>query len=220
MFVNDIGIEGSVARLQVKNRFGIISVDKGIKEPGKRRFAIAHELGHFELHKDNSKTNICNDRDFLNWYREKIDEIEANIFAVELLMPLDLFRKLCPRDVPNFNLISNLAAEFNTSLTATAFRYVEKGYFPCALVASIDGRMRWMCRSSDFSHRIKGVDTPLHKFSIAGASLGGESIPDIPEIVDEECWLEETVKDKELRLHEHSIPLPSYNTILSLLFFN
>ncbi|MEE9442833.1 MAG: ImmA/IrrE family metallo-endopeptidase [candidate division Zixibacteria bacterium] len=220
VFVNDIVIEGSVARLQVKNKFGIISVNRCIKESGKRRFAIAHELGHFELHIDKSKTYICNDRDFLNWYREKIDETEANIFAAELLMPVDMFREFCPRDEPDFNIISTLAAKFNTSLTATAFRYVEKGYFPCALVASLNGRIKWRSWSHDFSHIIKGVDTPLHEFSIAGASLGGESIPNQPKIVNEECWLDETIKDKELKLHEHSIHLPSYNTILSLLFFN
>lgn len=220
VFVNDIEIAGSVARLQIKNRYGIISVNKGIKESGKRRFAIAHELGHFELHKDKSNTYICDDKDFLNWYREKIDENEANVFAAELLMPMDLFRKHCPRDVPNFNLVSDLANEFGTSLTATAFRYVEKGYFPCALIASVDGHIRWMSKSDDFPFRIKGINSPIHKFTIAGASLTGEVMPDMPEVVDEKYWLVETVGDKELSLHEHSISLPSYNAILSLLYFN
>jgi len=220
VFVNDIVIEGSVARLQVKKQHGIISVSTGIKEAGKRRFAIAHELGHFELHKEKSKSNICTDKDFLNWYREKIDENEANVFAAELLMPEQIFKKICPRDVPNFGIISNLAEEFNASLTATAFRYVEIGYFPCALVASVGGRIRWMTYSSDFSARIKQIDTPLHKLSIAGASLNGESIPIIPEIVDDECWLENANQEEDLKLYEHSIQLSSYNTILSLLFFN
>lgn len=220
VFVNDIAIIGSVARLQVKNQYGIISVDNKIRELGKRRFAIAHELGHFELHKGYSMANVCSDKDFLNWYRERIDENEANIFAAELLMPTELFRGNCPRDVPDFNMFGDLAHKFNTTLTATAFRYVEKGYFPCALIASVGGKIKWISRSYDFKYKVKAIGTSLHKFTIAGSSLEGDAIPDKPEIVDDQYWLEDTIQDRELHLYEHTISLPLYNTILSLLFVN
>jgi len=220
VFVNDINIEGSIARLQVKDKFGIISVDTNILEVGRRRFAIAHELGHFELHRLKFNTKICNEKDFLRWYKISTDEREANVFASELLMPTNIFRKLCPRDVPGFRLISELASMFNTSLTATAFKYVEIGYFPCALVASINGEIRWMCKSDDFPCRVKSIGTPLHKYSCAGSSLSGELLPDKPESVEVECWLEDNVSDRDLKLFEHSISFTNYNTILSLLFFN
>jgi len=220
VFVNDIFIKGSVARLQVKRQHGIISVNTNIKEPGKRRFAIAHELGHFELHKEKSKSNICSDKDFLNWYREKIDENEANAFAAELLMPESIFREYCPRDLPSFTLIGNLAEIFKTSLTATAFRYVELGHFPCALIASVDGRIKWMSCSSDFPSRILQIDTPVHKLSVAGSCLLGESAPSLPELVEKSYWLESGNENEDLKLHEHAVNLTTYNTILSLLFFN
>lgn len=127
ILVYDVAISGSVARLQIKGEYGIISVSTHVREPGRRRFAIAHELGHFELHKSITKANICSDQDLLDWYKKEVDESQANVFAAELLMPSDIFRHLCPRDRPNFKMIGQLASAFNTSLTATAFRYVENG---------------------------------------------------------------------------------------------
>ena len=220
ILVNDTDIEGSVARLQVKKQFGVISVSTRIQERGRRRFAIAHELGHFELHRMKSQAHICTEKDLLDWYKKEIDENEANVFAAEMLMPTEIFRRSCPRDVPSFELIRELAAMFNTSLTATAFRYVEKGYFPCALVASVNGRVKWAVKSSDFNYRIKSIDTPIHKHSCAGASLEGEPLSTVPEAVDVDCWLDQPIEDKSYKLYENSIYMPSYDTILSLLFID
>ena len=49
-FVRDSIMEGSEARPIRRGHKGIITVNGGIREDGRKRFAVAHELGHFELH--------------------------------------------------------------------------------------------------------------------------------------------------------------------------
>lgn len=61
--------------------------------PTRRRFTIAHELGHYCLHKDFlDRTGIILERsNKFSHIRDK--EIEADNFAAELLMPKDFFLK-------------------------------------------------------------------------------------------------------------------------------
>ena len=51
-YVRERSLEGSEGRLVRKGDRGIITVNRWISEEGRKRFAIAHELGHFELHSD------------------------------------------------------------------------------------------------------------------------------------------------------------------------
>lgn len=54
----------------------------------RQRFSVAHEIGHFILSHNNQRKYEL-DRDRSNPIHEK----EANIFAAELLMPLELLKK-------------------------------------------------------------------------------------------------------------------------------
>lgn len=95
----------------------------------RKRFTIAHELGHFILHDDNP---IFVDEH----YREKIlnegidpNEIEANLFAVELLMPEHFIRN----DIKNFEtidavLVRELAKKYKVSFESLALRLNNLGY--------------------------------------------------------------------------------------------
>lgn len=57
--------------------------------PQEKNFSLAHEIGHILLHKRDDKV------DFLHHILEEVhvDEIEANVFAYDLLMPIRFFRK-------------------------------------------------------------------------------------------------------------------------------
>lgn len=78
-------------------------------------FTIAHELGHIVLHRD--KGNIVDYRANEN----QLDPIEneANIFASEILMPEEEFRKVHKNFKGVLELISD---HFGTSLLATSVR--------------------------------------------------------------------------------------------------
>ena len=93
-------LKGSEARLVRRGRTGIITVDKSITEEGRKRFAVAHELGHFELHRD-SQLLFCTEQDMVVWNENKPQEIEANEFAANVLMPVSLFLARIGKEKPN-----------------------------------------------------------------------------------------------------------------------
>ena len=94
---------------------------------GRRRFTIAHEFGHFLLHAGISD-HI--DRDYRVNFRAKestqgsnVDEIEANFFAANLLMPkkfLDNAKALDALD--DEKLVKELAKKFKVSQYAMSLR--------------------------------------------------------------------------------------------------
>src|SRR3989344_6302879 len=57
-------LKGADGRLSVLGSRGLITVKHEIREFRKKRFIIAHELGHFELHLSNFLTISCLDSDF------------------------------------------------------------------------------------------------------------------------------------------------------------
>ncbi|ARU60940.1 hypothetical protein CBW65_07475 [Tumebacillus avium] len=74
----------------------VIGVNK-LHHEKRKRFTIAHEIGHFILHKGNpihiDKEFFVNFRDATSSQATNIEEIEANTFAAALLMPKELVKK-------------------------------------------------------------------------------------------------------------------------------
>jgi Zn-dependent peptidase ImmA (M78 family) len=104
---------------------GVNSMDA----PNRQRFTIAHEIGHLLLHKDEhlhvdekSPIGLRNDRSSL-----AIDEreIEANQFAAELLMPVELLEKdlgRLPDDIETEEAVTRLARLYQVSEQAMTVR--------------------------------------------------------------------------------------------------
>ncbi|MCL4499834.1 MAG: ImmA/IrrE family metallo-endopeptidase [Chloroflexi bacterium] len=61
-----------------------IVVNKLLSEP-KKRFTIAHELGHFQLHREDLAYTAAQEKEYLHK--------EADIFAAELCMPAKMVRR-------------------------------------------------------------------------------------------------------------------------------
>jgi Zn-dependent peptidase ImmA (M78 family) len=99
----------------------------------RRRFTIAHELGHLILHRDR---NFHIDESYPIGFRtdlssEAIDdhEIEANQFAAELLMPMEFLAQdlnNLPLDIESDQLIAKLARKYQVSLQAMTIRLSSK----------------------------------------------------------------------------------------------
>ena len=122
---------------------------------GRRRFNVAHEMGHLTLHPDVNQLAWCSVKEGFWQYRVRPEEPEANLFAAELLMPEPLFRLRCQDGEPGFDMIEHLADEFQTSLTATALRYVEHGPYDCCAVWSQNGHIRWTSTPESFRWRVR-----------------------------------------------------------------
>ena len=110
------------------------------ESPARRRFTVAHEVGHHLLHSDGAAV-LCRPVDVVGADTgEKARERQANRFAAELLMPEPLVREHADRDGPD---PIALAARFEVSDIAMGFRLVNLGYLtqlPVGIQAELD---RW-----------------------------------------------------------------------------
>jgi IrrE N-terminal-like domain len=106
----------------------------------RRRFTVAHEVGHHLLHSDGAAV-LCRPSDVeAAEGGDRRREREANRFAAELLMPEPLVRAHADRDGPD---PIALARRFAVSDVAMGFRLVNLGYLqalPVELQAEAD---RW-----------------------------------------------------------------------------
>ncbi|MDX2086353.1 MAG: ImmA/IrrE family metallo-endopeptidase [Kofleriaceae bacterium] len=199
-------------------RFGggrtIISVRRDLSSEA-RRFAVAHELGHLEVHPNTSYLGLCTDDDMTSAYRESGHEQEANAFAAELLMPESLFGRGC--DVPrvSWQPVERLATAFEVSLTSAAMRFVELCPERVALVCSKDKRILWSWRGPDFGKRIeRGRELDTYSLAIDFWEKG--SVPKGPETVSASAWIDGASDNAELV--EHAIAFNSIGWVLSLLW--
>lgn len=123
---------------------------------GRINFTIAHEFGHYLLHRHTLKNGIkCDETALRTWGSEANNyESEANIFASYLLMPLDDFRKQIKGKPITLELFQQLSLRYNTSLTATILKYIEQTPERVVFIYSIDGFIDW-ARSSDSALKTK-----------------------------------------------------------------
>ena len=127
-------LEDSVSGiLVIKNRHGIIGVNQN-HHPNRRRFTIGHELGHYVLHRENTKVFVDASpvffRDAASSDGTQSQEIAANNFAAELLMPEDAVREYVGNqlvDVYDDATIRRLAARFGVSVQAITIRLIRLG---------------------------------------------------------------------------------------------
>jgi hypothetical protein len=106
----------------------------------RRRFTVAHEVGHHLLHSDGAAV-LCRPADVETTRGDlRAREREANRFAAELLMPEAMVREAADREGPD---PIALAGRFGVSDVAMGFRLVTLGYLealPVDLQAEVD---RW-----------------------------------------------------------------------------
>jgi Zn-dependent peptidase ImmA (M78 family) len=122
--------------LAIENGQGTIGYNQN--EPKvRRRFTIAHELGHYELHKD--KSDLFVDKQFIyrsqqsrNTPVNQIMEQEANTFASAILMPTEFVRSEVEKieiDLGSEEAIRQLAGIFEVSTIAMSLRISGLGLF-------------------------------------------------------------------------------------------
>ncbi len=211
-------LDSADARLVRNQKKGLIRVRKDIPEGGRKRFAIGHEMGHWELHEGVSQVFSCTSEDMLSGYKGSAPEIEANLFAAELLMPRSLFRRQMGCENPSALVLRDLAGYFQTSLTATAVRFVELSDEKCAMVLVEDGRVRWWRASEVFDGFWLDSKMQVSSATVAGAHLTGEPLPHEAEEVDGDAWLGSKAARVADVLYEVAIPLTGYGQILTLLW--
>ncbi|MFO0806450.1 MAG: ImmA/IrrE family metallo-endopeptidase [Gemmataceae bacterium] len=97
----------------------------------RRRFTIAHEIGHFILHKagiDEVHVDSIKLRSSRSSEGTDREEIEANAFAAELLMPTAFLLKDADRvDLEDEKAVEELSRSYGVSTQAMSFRLTNLG---------------------------------------------------------------------------------------------
>lgn len=103
----------------------------------RQRFSIAHELAHYLLHRDEARVFVDST---LTFYRDQRSsyglyeqEVEANAFAAELLMPTNLIRQLTVDqhlDLHDEATVRRLAKTFAVSEQALLIRLGKLNLLP------------------------------------------------------------------------------------------
>lgn len=112
----------------VKGAAKVVAVN-ALHHPNRQRFTIAHELAHHVLHAKRLSSGVHVDRVIMR--RDQLSskgsddfEVEANVFASELLMPLQL---IAPEvgailDLNDEVRLAAIAKRFKVSLAALQYR--------------------------------------------------------------------------------------------------
>ncbi len=188
--------EGALVRAPSGKKGWGILFSTSIASPGRINFTLAHEFGHYLLHRlDYPNGFRCSAQDMVRWDSEYARiEHQANVFASFLLMPLDDFRKQLPPSVaPDLDLLGACADRYGVSLTAATLKWLSFTKRRAVLVLSRDGFILW-ARSSNSALRtgayIKTANRaprPIPAMSLA-ARRGKDRVSSTEMELDEGVW--------------------------------
>lgn len=132
---NDMDFSGAL--LFRGDKRGIL-LNTAIPNAGRHNFTLAHELGHhFLQHRPDFQQNgevgfRCSPKDMNDTRRPQ--EIAANRFATELLMPASQFRPMMSGAPLDYTLINHLARHFAVSKHACSSRILEFTRDACIII--------------------------------------------------------------------------------------
>ena len=211
--VDSDGFDGALVR-RSSGVGGRILVKRSIREQTRKRFTVAHEIGHYLLHKD-SDSMSCGVKDIANWTNVEVNpEHEADEFASELLLPSAEVKSLIGTQWPSLQLVSDIAREFDASLMAAIRKYCDVATQSCAGVWIEGSRIRWFSPSRNFPHWIKVGEE-------VDAGLLDCKTP-LEEMVEVRAsdWIPAFSEDVEAILLQGCVRMPTYKGSLLLLWAN
>lgn len=177
----------------------------------RKKFTIAHELGHFYIPWHSELMFGCDikEMDFKNDYRPR--EKEANMFAAELLMPTEEFQKFFSREI-SYAMVSELANVFDVSFQASLNRCIDLAREDCIAVCSINKCIKWFKSTENF---------PLFINRKRVSELSGAD-----ELFDLQLFQIKTVQEPgyvwfsnadDSDIEEESVYFPMYNEVISII---
>lgn len=201
------GFVGALITDETKSR-GIILTQANLKK-GRRRFTIAHELGHFLIpsHRGNKHCTPEDLREMsLNTTHRK-QEAEANRFAANVLMPKPWMKRDAEQlGEVEISHLQILAKRYQTSLEATINRYIDLTDDRCAFIFSKDNVIRYARPSRGFP---KLGLAPTDQLPTSSATIVAPSselrTPTVWFNVDSSVWLETSWGEQSQGILEQSM---------------
>lgn len=185
----------------------------------RKRFTIAHELGHFVLHRASQPTFNC-DKESVYAGIDTLKQIEreADDFASNLLMPGDLLRDRIGGKRIDFHLLGALAKEFGVSLESICIRLVKYTDQRVVLVYWDHGFLKYQWPSTEARKtRVHLRQTGDPQEPLPGTLAADDETPQEWDGVDmpASSWCSSEAEEITLRELKHSYT--GGNRVLSLL---
>jgi Zn-dependent peptidase ImmA (M78 family) len=221
--VEEISSINADGRTIFGSKYAIIRVNKNIEYIGKKRFTIAHEIGHLILHRGVQPVFLDNDAT-LEYFKKGHQETEANEFASELLMPEEQFREECKGKKFSPDFLRYLSEKFQTSITSTVYRYFEHGNQPICLVYSHNNKVLYWKRPEGYDHfLIDYTRMSPPEDSVAAEFFREDKIyprNQSKQQIWKSTWfdLKSWENDNNYKFYEYCIITPRYNTVLSVIW--
>lgn len=135
------------ARIVGDDRKAIITVNS-TAHPQRQRFSVAHEIGHWELHRGHKFLCRPGEAAFGANDNDRYER-EADQFAAELVMPAFLVRPMLARPCLDFETVAGVGDAFNASFQAAARRATQLSGRPAMLLSyDATGQRRWFQKSA------------------------------------------------------------------------
>lgn len=144
------GFEGGLFWLKNRGEW-VVLYKPHENSPGRSNFTIAHEFGHYVLHRKRQAQFQCSDDDALG--QGATIEREADEFASYLLMPINDFREQVASKHMTLEVMGACADRYEVSLTAATLKWLSFTTQPAILVTARDGMVLWW-RASDSARRL------------------------------------------------------------------
>jgi Zn-dependent peptidase ImmA (M78 family) len=181
----------------------------------RQRFSTCHEVGHIVLGLNSDH------RETPSWSYSKRDEneIACDIFAAELLMPYDAFKRDVDQEEPSFELVERLRAQHVVSFSACASRLAAVTQYPCAFVTMSSSVIHHASRSKALRDLNAWIvpNSPIPEGSVAHGLVKDGDWSGQDTAVSQDVWFQDWPKGYDLiELAKH---YPSYDETFSLLWF-
>lgn len=184
---------------------------------GRERFSLAHELGHWDMHRGRSFRCRVDEPDD-NLVANRDMEKQADQFASHLLMPSTIFNPTVKAlGTPSFKEVEGLAKTFQTSMVATSLRLAAIDTLPLIVACFSKDRRQWSVRSPHVPKRWFVVES-LNEDSFAyDLIFKGTQTLGLRKQSGEVWFQNDDAEDYEL--NEHSVPYRN-GQILVLLYLS
>jgi len=164
------GFEGGLFWLPTKQEW-VVLYNPHENVPGRANFTIAHEFGHYVLHRQRRTEFNCTQDDALGMGNDI--EREADEFASYLLMPINDFKHQVGSTTVTLDLMGHCADRYSVSLTAATLKWLSFTEQTAILVAAREGLVLWS-RASDSARSIAwkfrfGAEIPTASLAVQPA---------------------------------------------------
>ena len=211
------GFEGGLFWLKKRSEWALLYKPHA-DCPGRTNFTIAHEFGHYVLHRKRRDQFNCTQDDTLGQGAPL--EREADEFASYLLMPINDYRQQIGSHDVTLDVLGACAQRYAVSLTAATLKWLSFTPQAAILVAAREGMVSWWrtsapARKLAFSHFRSGMELPSD--SIVMTSSGATLAPlklRLGTVHQPGVWLPSAA------VREMAIVSDRYDMALSLLTFD